>query len=391
MDLLAKGPGRCAAGNRPRDPADPHGAQPGILWGGAGIGFTAQVCCPVPGALPPTETPASQAVDPGAQYRAASGLVTKLVSSIADIEGVTNESAISGGEESESIINRLQRVSDKFQGRDLGPTSGITSFISIYTRDINIVGANDPLMERDESLGGAIDIYVIGEELETATDEVTITQAGLDLGTNVNYTSTGLTLSNQPVSSITNFLKNGSVVSPSYYTLQKDTGVLKKSTQSVDKITLTSTGLANIGYFAADDELKVTYLYNAFLTTIEDDLNSTTNHFQNRDYLLREMNGVTVNVSLRFKEVDGQDFDTVSAGAQNAAVSFIDSIKTGGSVELADVIAVVKNYTGVDNIDLTTATITPVDGGTSTAQGDIVLDKNEYPIAGTTTFTRWTN
>jgi hypothetical protein len=332
-----------------------------------------------------------QAINSGAQYRATSGAVTKIVSSVNNIEGVTNESAISGGEEAESIINRLQRVSDVFQGRDLGPTAGIRSFISVYTRDINIVGANDPLMERDETLGGAIDIYVIGEELTTATDEVTIAQSGLDLGVNVNYTSTGITLTNQPVNSITNFLKNGSVVSPDYYTLEADTGVLKKSTQGLDKLSLTEEGLANIGSFAAGDALRITYLYNSFLTTIETDLNSTANHFQNRDYLLREMNAVTVDVSLRFKEVDGQDFNTVSAGAQDAAVAFIDSIKTAGTVELADVVGVVKNYTGVDNIDLTTATITPSGGGTLTAQGDIVLDKNEYPVAGTTTFTRWTN
>lgn len=332
-----------------------------------------------------------QAVNPGTQYRAASGAVTKLVSNVNDIEGVINTSAISGGEEAESIINRLQRVSDKFQGRDLGPTAGIRSFISVYTRDINIVGANNPLMERDEALGGAVDIYVIGEELTTGTDEVTISQAGLDLGVNVDYTSSSITLTNQPVNSITNFLKNGSVIDPTYYTLEKDTGVLKKSTRSLDKLTLTSTGLVNIGYFAANDTLRITYLYNNFLTTIENDLNSTTNHFQDRDYLLREMNGVTVDVSLRFKEVDGQDFDTVSAGAQDAAVAFIDGIKTAGSVELADVVGVVKNYTGVDNIDLTTATITPSGGGTLTAQGDIILDNNEYPVAGTTTFTRWTN
>lgn len=332
-----------------------------------------------------------QAVNSGAQYRAASGSVTKIVSNINGIQGCVNDAAISGGEEAESIINRLQRVSDKFQGRDLGPTAGIRSFISVYTRDINIVGANDPLMERDESLGGAIDIYVIGEELETGTDELTITQSGLELGVNVNYTSTGVTLENQPVDSITNFLKNGSVVNPTYYTLEEDTGVLKKSTRGLDKLSLTSTGLISMGSFADGDILKITYLYNSFLQTIEDDLNSTTNHFQNRDYLLREMNAVTVDVSLRFKEVDGQDFDTVSASAQDAAVAFIDAIKTAGSVELADVVGVVKNTTGVDNIDLTTATITPSGGGTLTAQGDILLDNNEYPVAGTTTFTRWTN
>lgn len=332
-----------------------------------------------------------QALKAGAQYRAGSGTVKQIQSAITGISGCTNEDAISGGEEAESIINRLQRVGEKFQGRDLGPTAGIKSFLSLYTRDINVVGANDPLMLRDEGLGGAIDIYMIGEELETEVDEITITSTGLAVSANVEYTSTGIVLSKQPVHEITNFQKNDTIISPDYYSLVEDTGVLKKSTRSNNKLELTSTGLAMIGSFVAGDSLKITYLYNTLLTTIENDLNSTINHFHNRDYLLREMNEVIVDVSIRFKEVAGQDFNLISEGAQLEAIDFINDIKTKGSVELADVVSVIKNYTGVDNVDLTTAVITPRNGGSSTAQGDIFLDKHERPVAGAMTFTRWTN
>jgi hypothetical protein len=41
-------------------------------------------------------------------------------------------------------------------------------------------------------------------------------------------------------------LKNSVAVNTSYYSLVKDTGILKNSTRASDKIVLTSTGLINI-------------------------------------------------------------------------------------------------------------------------------------------------
>ena len=103
------------------------------------------------------------------------------------------------------------------------------------------------------------------------------------------------------------------------------------------------------------------------------------------------MDSVTINVDMRFKEVSGQDFDTVSNSLELAIDTFITAIQNEGSVELADIIGIAKKHTGVDNIDTTTADITASGGGSETTQGDILLTKNEYPATGTITLTRWTN
>ena len=205
------------------------------------------------------------------------------------------------------------------------------------------------------------------------------------------YTSTGIIMENQPVHEITALIVNDAVIATSYYELSEDDGILSGSTQASDKVEITSTGLAGGFRFQDGDTVEINYIYNALCTEIETDLNSTENHYQNRDYLVREMTEVTVAVYMRFKEVSGQDFDLVSATVETDVSEFINSIKNAGSLELADVVGVAKAITSVDNIDLTTIAMTPTGGGTVTAQGDILFDKNEYPTAGAITLEQWTS
>ena len=327
----------------------------------------------------------------GSASRAGANTIIDISSGISGIAGVTNANPITGGLDVESVTDALARVIGTFQGRGLGPTQGLINFIKPYVEAVNVVGANDPEMLRDEGLGGMIDFYVIGEDIVSAVDITTITSTGLSTGTNVTYTSTGIKLLYQPVKNILSVIVNTAVISPSYYTLILDTGILSKSTQASDKVTVTSTGLANGFWFKANDAVEITYQYNSLLSTIDTDLNSLENHYQNRDYLLREMTEVTIVVYMRIKETAGQDFTAVSTDVGTAVSSFINSIKNGGSLELADVVGTAKAITTVDNIDLTTVSLTPTGGGTKTAQGDILFAKNEYPVAGAITIVRWTN
>jgi len=327
----------------------------------------------------------------GTTSRAGANSVVELSSGITGITGVTNNDPITGGQDEESVTDALARVISTFQGRGLGPTQGLINFIIPYVEAVNAVGANDPEMERDEGLGGMIDFYIIGESLITATDTFTITSTGLETGVNVTYTSTGIILGSPPVRDLLSVIVNDNVMHPVYYELTEDTGILSKSTQASDRVTVTSTGLANDFWFKSGDVVEVSYLYNDLLSTIENDLNSIENHYQNRDYLLREMTEVTITVYMRFKETAGQDFDIISNDVETAISSFINSILNGGSLELADVVGVAKAITTVDNIDLTNVALTATGGGTKTAQGDILFSKNEYPTAGTITLVRWTN
>lgn len=334
---------------------------------------------------------AVSALESGSTIRAGVGTVTKISDPIIGIEGCTNESSITGGEDEETSASMLQRVIDKYQGRGLGSTIGIKSYVENYASTVSVIGTSDPLMERDEGYGGCIDVYIIGEDIQVYSETFYITSSGLYIDDESAYTSTSIVLTMQPVKSISSVLKNSVALSSTYFSLVEDTGMLKLSTESHDKMELTSTGISAIGPFLAGDEVTITYTYNDLLHTIQDDLESTENHYENRDYLVREMAAVTINTYLKIKEATGYDFDTEKPTWQLDIATYINNIKNEGSVELADVIGTAKNEVSVDNLDLTTADLENIGGGTKTAQGDILLGVNTYPVSGTVTIERWTS
>lgn len=326
-----------------------------------------------------------KAINAGPDYKAGTGTVTRLQTAITGIDGVVNAAPITGGTNTETVASRMTRVVNKFQGRDLGPTAGIQNFVGVYASAVNIVGANDPLMERDEGIGGAIDIYIIGKDLASTTDEIIITSSGLETGTNVLYTPTSIIMLKQPVSNTISVVINDIPLTPVLdYSLVADTGMLSNSTAGSDMVVFTSSG-----YLVDGDIVELSYNYNSLLETIETALNATTNHFHNRDYLLRSMTEVTIGVYLKIKEVAGQDFTAVAAVVQLLISDFINKILNTGIVELADIVGIAKNYTGVDNIQLTTAALTATGGGTIIGT-DVLIEKNQYPVAGVINIVQWT-
>lgn len=324
----------------------------------------------------------------GTEGTTAALTVSKINGSIVGIEGVTNIAAITGGTDAGTIQEKLALVKRNFKGRNLATTEGIKLLVDNYSKNSAIIGSNDPLMLRTGGLGGGIDIYIRDEILEGAVDTVTITSTGLNTLTDPTYTTTSIKFLYQPVHSITSVSKNGTTLSSSYYTLIQDEGLLAKSTTSLDNLTLTSTGISAIGYFVAGDVIVINYNYNKLLHTIEDELNAPTNLYDNRDFLLREQSSFTVDTYMKIKLYTGFTIASVISSASLKVSDYI-SANTSSLIELADIVGIIKNLAGVDNIDLSTASITPSDGRTKTASGDIPVSSNEYAKAGNMNLVAW--
>lgn len=318
------------------------------------------------------------------------GTVTTLLSSIAGIEGCTNNNIIDGGTDEGTILERLNLVRRNFSGRSLSAIEGIKLFVEDYSDNVNIVTSNDPLMLRTNNLGGGIDIYIRDSELSSTVDTITVTSTGLNNSISVNYDTTSIILDKQPVDSIILFSKNDVIISSDYYELEKDTGLLSKSSRSIDKLTLTSTGLTELGEFVDGDSLEIRYNYNSLLESIETQLNSPVNLYDNRDILLREQESFTVDIAMTVKLTTGSTISTATSAASLEISAYIEGITTG-YVELIDILALIRNLSSIDNVDVSTAIITPSDGRDKSSNGDIYVDSNEYAELGTITFTEWTS
>lgn len=329
-------------------------------------------------------------VTAGTSGNTPSNSITRFGQSISGIDGCTNRSPITRGEDGGSITQRLQLVKQKYKGRSLSNTPGIIRAVENFATSVTLVGSNDLLMTRTGGLGGGIDIYVKGQIIEGSEDRLIVTESGLT-GANpeIKYTPTSITLSKQPVLDLVIFIKNGITIDRRYYWLVKDTGILRNSTRGYDRLALTPEGYDELGPFIAGDSLEIRYNYNKLLHNIESFLNAPENLYDNRDYLLIEKSQVKIHLYVRIKFNIGYD----KASVDNVfSINFAEQLNafSGDYVELADIVGLLKNTPGVDNIDLTTITIYTDNYRTKSDSGDIPIFENEYPIVGDITFDDWT-
>jgi len=327
----------------------------------------------------------------GSSGNTPSNTITKLSQSIPGIDSCTNRAPVTRGEDAGTINQRMQLVKQKYKGRSLANAPGIVRAVQNFASSVTLVGSNDPLMLRTEGMGGAVDIYVKGRLIEGYVDPVTVTADGLlNVNMEVKYDETSLRLHKQPVLDVVVFIKNGITLDRSYYKLEKDIGILKNSTRAVDKIVLTPVGYSQLGPFVAGDVLEVRYNYNLLLHNIESYLNIPENLYDNRDYLLIEKTQVSIHLYAKIKLYPGYD----KAAVENVfGLNYADDLNvfSGDYVELADIVGLLKNTAGVDNIDLSTIRIYTNDDRTKNASGDIPIFENEYPITGNIIFDTWTN
>lgn len=330
------------------------------------------------------------ALEGGPDYRAGTNTVTVIKEAIEGLSGVFNPSVISGGTDAESNEELVVRVLNTFKSRGLGNDAGLFNYVQGLTQETKVIRSGHPLMVRDEGLGGAVDIYIRGEDIQTIEESFTVTQVGLD-AISGNYGEDYVILSNTPLRSVSFLSVNNTVYEPAHYSIVLDTGVLKYSSQAKDKVVLTAEGIAAHGLFEVGDVVNVGYLYNALPRSIENSLNIPSNKYTNRDYLIREFLFVYVDVYVKVKTVENVSFDDVKEDLELAIASYIELQGTGGSLYISNIVGILKGYNSVENVDLTTAEVTGDDPVMETPQGDFIIPESMYARHRTITIEEWVN
>jgi len=296
------------------------------------------------------------------------GNIKIIEGSITGIDDVYNYSAFTNGKEEESNEDFAARGLLALQGVSVGTEAGYISKIleNIYVYDALVVGPGDELMVRDDGLGGKIDIYVKIDK--NSTDVYTqITET---------FTYNGETekiLSNVPVKQITSVEGSisGVLSENTDWKFVEDTGEFKGSIDAVDKIEFLTS--LDIG-----EEITITYDYFDIvqtLVTLVEDVRPIT-----ADVMVKLASEVPIDVTARITaDSTITDKSQLENDIQTELESFLTFKDLDGKIEQSDIIQLIHNIDGVDNV------IVPLDKLAKqgeTGVGDIDFKENEYPVPG---------
>lgn len=312
----------------------------------------------------------------GSSGNVSAGTITQLDSNITGITSVTNTVATTGGTDIESNEALADRAKDKLAGNNVGTRKGIISRIEENSNVIDsiVVTPNDIEMIRDE-FGGAVDVYVIGQDLVSTFDVF-------------QYSSTGsqeFVLLHQPVASVDTVtgIAGGSPITfieGTDYNFVKDPSELfGGSTSTEDKIVF------DIGGTNPDDStnITVTYNYDKLIEDLQSSIDADDGHIVTADVLVKEAVEVEVDVVADVTLFPGSVPASEISNIQTAVSEFIGGLGLGDSIDKSDIVAVIEGVDSVDAVDLNTLVLskdgTPLTG----TEQRLTVFKNEFPRANT--------
>ena len=271
------------------------------------------------------------AAQPGVAGNMAAQKITTMVSTVPGFTGVTNTDDISGGAEQETDASLGARAKLAYQANNVGTTKGYEKFILDlgFITDTLVIGATDPstglpdpLMQRTNGFGGAVDIYILEEALKTTLETFTgMPPSGI------------VALSKQPVRSI---ITTG-------WDLKKDIGGLAASYIAHDRALLNTTSPAV--------PFSISYIYNSMPERVQALVQEIDVNLRD-DVLVKEATKVLVDMSFRVRTKPGYDFGLFQSDLNVAITNFVDTLKIGTDIEASDVVGIITNTAGYDQVML---------------------------------------
>lgn len=378
----------------------------------------------------------------GAVGNVGAQVITSLVSSVPGIDAVTNTVSTTGGADTESNTAFAARIQIKLEGNNVGTPNGIISLVNTNpsVQQAIVVGPNDSEMQRDQ-FGGSVDVYIKGQILTTVSDTDMYTTAGaqsfvlnhqpaLSVGSVTGIQGgnpyTFVPNTDYAVVINPNNLFAGSTEAASYITFDVKTYVtvvsapdgthievntttgmqtgdtIYQSTFSTNIVNVVdgshievgdSTGfgagpVASFTGFKPDTGtiITITYTYDSLIETLQALFNSNDNHIVASDILVKEALEAFISITNSIIVLPGYVPATVVTNIQSSLSTYINGLGLGAVIDLSDVVVVEELVAGVDQVDLSTLTISSTIGVTTTSipPGQrISVGKLAYTVPGT--------
>lgn len=297
--------------------------------------------------------------------------INRLLRPLTGFDTCSNAAASTGGRDRETNAELIERYLLAVLGRDITTPAGIERYIRdnfAAATDVLVAHGTDAILTRGTDDAGACDVYVLGAESITRTDDVEY--LGLNQLLEVSY---------PPVISITSV---ANITTPATYTEGTDYEVVTDdavggSPRASEGVEFITGGSAP----ALGDIVRITYESNNLIRRIQDELDSDDVTAIGRDALARAATEVPIILEASLRVATGFDSDDIEALVVTALDDAINNLELGDDVEVSDLQLAVRRISGVDNFIVTRL----VRDSDDTAADDVTIEKSEYATLDTTT------
>ena len=320
-----------------------------------------------------------KALIPGDAGRVASGSITSLQRQIPGLSAVYNKSATSAGKDAESNIEYARRIQLALLGTDRGTINGLRRFALADQRvvDALVVMAGDPLMTRDEDVAGAVDVYILGDELTISTQ-----QEAYD-GLDITFDHEPLLFSTPTVSVVGSVV--GVLVEGTHFFIVKDP-VLGDSAKSRDTLrwNRAATGLPALPTANAGGEMiSLQYTFDKLIADLQSRLEVPDNDVL-ANVLFRRAVQVDITLSATIKVSPDTTISVLSDKIRSAIRGFVNTLGLGENVVPSDLDLVIRSIPGVDFVFLPFDVLDKIGG---TGSNIVPIEKNQYAQISDTNIT----
>jgi hypothetical protein len=271
--------------------------------------------------------------------------ITRPLRALNGFDNIFNREASSGGRDSETNNELIERYLIAILGRRLATPTGIEKFVRDDQPDVNdiltVFGAN-PILTRDSSDAGAVDAYIVGDQLITAQENHTFLGVGQVIA-----------VDRSPLISVSTVVSGAiTYVEGDDFELVFDNTGIAGSNRGVDGIRFLAGG--SLALPAIGDTVNIKYVYNNLVRSLQ------TQHETDRDVLVMGRDllfkiGVQVDVAIEatLTVLPGFDVGAVTTAVRDIIFNFVNALELGDNVERSDIQGEVRRLSGVDNLVFT--------------------------------------
>lgn len=296
--------------------------------------------------------------------------INTIIGSITGINGCYNALPASGGTDIENENAFKRRVAIAKQGNSIGTTQGLLNIILENERveDALLIGNK----ESTRDYIGAVDIYIKGLKVKQSTDTFLVR----DNTTEFSFTKKPITYSPAQVL----IFSNDSLSSVSYEVEKDTTSEHAGSILAEDKIVWASALDPALG------SAYIIYSYNCLIEELQNLFNAEDKDLQNTNILIHWANEIGVDITFSMRTLSGFQEAEVKQEIRDNLAAFFAATKIGEEIQQSDVVGIIINTPGVDDIILPLYVFRSSDGSvTQNTLGNLQIPFNSYASLGTST------